>query len=101
VQPLRVHQPTDVPDHPALARGVHPLQHDEHGPPSAADRLGVQRLLQVVETCTEIGNALHGSGLVLRADRAGARIHRRKVESGGYPEGLTHRCAHGPSVVAA
>jgi hypothetical protein len=74
LQALRVDEPADVPDHPALAGGVHPLQHQQRGAGAPAGGLGVEGLLQVVEAVGEVHDVLGRRGLVPGPDRARPRV---------------------------
>ena len=73
---LRVDQTDGVPQHAALARGVHPLEHQEHPALGPGGALGPQPLLQVAQLVTERRQS--GSAVLLAAVEAGGVVGRER-----------------------
>ena len=83
VQALRVHQPGDVGDHAALARGVHPLQHEQHRARAPRPRPRRTAPPAGLEPLGERGHRRGGRPSCPRPDRGRARVERGRSRSRG------------------
>ena len=74
-------------DRAALARGVHPLEHEQHAARAAAAALRVELLLQRGDPLGLRGLDLLGGGLLAAESRLAARVDRAQVDGApGRPQ---------------
>ena len=73
----------DVADRAALARGVHPLQHEQHAARAAPAALRVELLLQRRDPLGQLGCAVLGVGLALLEAGGRPRVDPAQVDRAG------------------
>ena len=96
VQAGRIALADDVADGAALARGVHPLQHEQHAARAALAALGVELLLQRRDALGQLRVRLLGRVLALLEAGGGARVDAEQVDraGGGAEECGDRRLGH-------
>src|SRR3954447_3259474 len=95
VHALGVHQREGVPRQATLARGVHPLQHEQHAPGSTAAALGEQSLLQVGELVAHRGQGALAVLLPALEQWRGPGVVRRQLDgSTGNSQRFDDRLRH-------